>query len=92
LGWLLKQDRREQAIVVWEQLAQADAGGVMAHVELAKHFEWRAGDLERALAWTCAAQTIAAAWPPGPARDRTLAELDHRLQRLERKQRTEHKP
>jgi uncharacterized protein YprB with RNaseH-like and TPR domain len=93
LGWLLKrQDRREQAVVVWEQLAQADAYNVTAHVELAKHFEWRAGDLDRALAWTQAAQEIIAAWRPSPVRNQTRAELAHRAQRLERKRRAERKP
>jgi uncharacterized protein YprB with RNaseH-like and TPR domain len=93
LGWLLKrQDRREQAVVVWEQLAQADAYNVTAHVELAKHFEWRAGDLDRALAWTQAAQEIIAAWRPSHVRNQTRAELAHRAQRLERKRRAERKP
>jgi uncharacterized protein YprB with RNaseH-like and TPR domain len=90
LGWLLKrQDRREEAVVVWEQLAQADADSVTAHVELAKHWEWRADDPERALAWTRAAQEIVVVWPPGSARNQTRAELAHRLQRLERKRRAE---
>ena len=93
LGWLLKrQDRREEAVVAWEQLAQADANNVIAHVELAKHFEWHAGDPERALAWAQAAQEIVAAWPPGAARNQTRAELDHRLQRLERKRRADREP
>jgi uncharacterized protein YprB with RNaseH-like and TPR domain len=86
LGLLMKrQNRRQEAIAVWEQLAQAEDSGMLAHVELAKHFEWHANDLEQALMWTQAALKIIAAWPPGYARDQASAELEHRLQRLERK-------
>ncbi len=83
LGALLKrQDRRSEAIVAWEQLAQAGEWDVTAHVELAKHWEWRAGDLGQAIVWTQAAQQIVATWPRGYARDLTRAQLAHRLERL----------
>lgn len=85
LGFMIKrQNRRQEAVSIWEQLAQADSA-VTAHVELAKHFEWHAGDLDQALAWTRAALAVVTAWPPGYARDQAAAELAHRLQRLERK-------
>jgi tetratricopeptide (TPR) repeat protein len=87
LGLLMKrQNRRQEAIAVWEELAQADDWGVLAHVELAKHFEWHALDLEQALMWTRAALKIITAWPPGFVRDQASAQLEHRLQRLKRKQ------
>lgn len=86
LGLLMKQqNRREEAIAVWQQLAEADPSGIFAHIELAKHFEWHAGDLERALEWTQVAHQVIAAWPPGYARDQAQTELGLRLQRLERK-------
>lgn len=85
LGFMIKrQNRRQEAASIWEQLAQVD-NAVTAHVELAKHFEWHVGDLEPALAWTRAAQAVVAAWPPGYAREQAAADLAHRLQRLERK-------
>jgi len=86
LGALLKrQDRRSEAVVAWEQLAQASEWDVTAHVELAKHWEWHAGDLGQAIVWTQAAQQIVATWPRGYARDLTGAQLAHRLERLRAK-------
>ena len=91
LGALLKrQARRSEAVLAWEQMAQASESDIAAHVELAKHWEWHAGDVNQAIAWTQAAQQIVAAWPSGYARDMTGAQLAHRLERLmekrERKQ------
>jgi uncharacterized protein YprB with RNaseH-like and TPR domain len=84
LGLLLKrQERREEARVIWEQLAECDS--VTGHTELAKHYEWHTGDLEQALTWTQAGLKVVAAWPPGFERDEANAELTHRLERLERK-------
>jgi uncharacterized protein YprB with RNaseH-like and TPR domain len=86
LGALLKrQDRRSEAVVAWEQLAQASEWDVTAHIELAKHWEWRAGDLGQAIVWTQAAQQVVATWPRGCARDLTGAQLAHRLERLRAK-------
>jgi len=86
LGFMLKrQNRRQEAVAVWEQLAQVGDANVMAHIELAKHFEWHAGDPGRALAWAHAAQEIIATWPPGYIQEQAGAEIAHRLERLERK-------
>ena len=83
LGALLKrQARRSEAVATWEQLAQVGEWDVTAHVELAKHWEWHAGDVDRAIAWTQAAQQIVTTWPRGYARDLTGAQLAHRLERL----------
>jgi len=90
LGYLLKRaDRRTEALAFWQQLALEAAPNtddfVLAHVELAKHFEWQLEDLSLARGWTRAALTRVEAWPPGMRRDVQLAELRHRLARLERK-------
>jgi hypothetical protein len=60
----------------------------MAHVELAKYLEWHVGDLALAAGWTRAALAQVEDWPTGTLRDDALAELRHRLARLERKTRT----
>jgi hypothetical protein len=60
-------------------------GSVLAHVELAKYFEWHVRDLSLASRWTRAAVRLAEGWPRGLKRDAWLAELHHRLERLERK-------
>jgi hypothetical protein len=54
-------------------------------VELAKYFEWTVRDLARAADWTKAALRQVEAVAPGPYRDARLADLHHRLSRLERK-------
>ena len=91
LGYMLKrQERREEAMGVWKQLAEWDRADVTAHVELAKHYEWHAGDLEQAMVWTRAALEAVAAWPPGFVQDQARAELEHRLRRLEHKRRVKH--
>lgn len=86
LGYLLKQaERRDEAFAYWQQLALESPDDVLAHVELAKYFEWHADDLSLAAGWTRMALAQAARWPAGMRRDAVLAELRHRLTRLERK-------
>lgn len=80
LAYLLKRsERREEAVVVWQQIAATTFDDVTAHVELAKHFEWHDGDLEQALLWTERALSLV------DADDETRAELQHRRARLMRK-------
>jgi uncharacterized protein YprB with RNaseH-like and TPR domain len=85
LATLLKrQERREEALPWWERLAEGH-GAVYACEELAKHFEWHDADLPRAVAWTQQALALVQAWPPGLKRREAMADLEHRLERLERK-------
>ncbi len=85
LGLILKrQERYDEAVLAWELLAATETD-VVAHVELAKHYEWRARDLAIALKWTRAALEQVETWQPGFARDQARAELLHRQERLERK-------
>jgi uncharacterized protein YprB with RNaseH-like and TPR domain len=86
LAYLLKrQERREEALPWWQQLVETE-GAVYACEELAKHYEWHALDLDQALAWTERAVALVEAWPRGPKRRETLADLAHRQARLARKQ------
>jgi uncharacterized protein YprB with RNaseH-like and TPR domain len=86
LGHLLKRTgRRSEAFAYWQQLALENVDDVLAHVELAKYFEWHVGDLSLAAGWTQAAIARVENWPAGVDRGLTLAELRHRLARLERK-------
>lgn len=87
LSFLLKrQDRREEAARLWREWCDEASDSQLApFVELAKHHEWHVVDLAAALSWTRQAIERAQAWPPSPRRDRALAELQHRLNRLQRK-------
>ncbi|MEA3339153.1 MAG: ribonuclease H-like domain-containing protein [Chloroflexota bacterium] len=87
LAYLLKRaDRRGEAFAYWQQLAletTSAENNVLAHVEIAKYFEWRVEDLSLAARWTRAALAQVERWPAGMGRDDVLAELRHRLARLE---------
>jgi uncharacterized protein YprB with RNaseH-like and TPR domain len=86
LAYLLKRtDRRPEAFAFWQQLALEVTTDILAHVELAKHFEWHVENLPLAAGWTRAALTQVEGWPAGTRREVALAELRHRLARLERK-------
>jgi uncharacterized protein YprB with RNaseH-like and TPR domain len=88
LALLLKRSgRQSEAFAYWQQLALESTDDVLAHVELAKHFEWHARNLPLAAGWTRAALAQVESWPAGMYRDDTLDELRHRLERLERKMR-----
>lgn len=87
LGWLLKrQERRAEAVAVWHDWITSVPGpDVTPYEELAKHHEWHELDLPAARKWTMWGLHTARQLPPGPARDETMAGLQHRLERLERK-------
>ncbi|MFW6115464.1 MAG: ribonuclease H-like domain-containing protein [Chloroflexota bacterium] len=89
LAYLLKRDeRRDEAFAYWQQLAlegESQVDGVLAHVELAKYFEWYVESYAQAAAWTLLAVREVKTWPPGRRREEELQELRHRLARLERK-------
>lgn len=77
--------RRAEAVIAWQQIAFTSAGDVTAHVELAKHYEWQAGDLPAAGEWTKRALALLDRLPLTPNTRLARAELVHRQQRLERK-------
>ena len=85
LAYLLKrQERREEALPWWQELVESESA-VYACEELAKHYEWHDGDLSQAITWTERGIVLVKAWPSGPKRRDTLAEFEHRLERLNRK-------
>jgi tetratricopeptide (TPR) repeat protein len=85
LAYLLKrQERRAEALYWWRRLVEG-SGAVYACEELAKHYEWHDQDLPQAVAWTERGIRLAEALPPGLLRREILAELDHRLARLQGK-------
>jgi len=86
LAYLLKRaDRRDEAFAYWQQLALEETDRVLAHVEIAKYFEWHVERLALAAAWTRAAVARVEHWPSSLRREHELETLHHRLARLERK-------
>ena len=85
LAYMLKcQDRRGEALPWWQRLVET-AGAVYACEELAKHHEWQDEDLVQAVVWTRQGITLAGSWPSSAKKRATLTDLQHRLERLERK-------
>jgi hypothetical protein len=87
LGFLYKRlARRDEAAEVWESWISTVAGDDLTpYIELAKHHEWHTLDLAAARGWAAWALRIAEGWPPGITRTEALADLRHRLERVERK-------
>ena len=74
----------DQAVKLWEQAAER--GHIYAHIELAKHYEHKVRDAKASLQWAQSARReVERADLPAYIRKHWLAEIDHRLQRLERK-------
>lgn len=81
---LKKQGDYPAAISLWEQAAAEQQ--IYAFVELAKYYEHRALDFEQARTWTQAAlEIIRRPTTPAYTRLEWQGNLEHRLQRLERK-------
>jgi uncharacterized protein len=87
LGFVYKRlERRTEAVALWEEwIGTIPGDDLTPFVELAKHHEWHTGDLDAARGWAAWALKIAEGWPPGMVRDETVAELQHRLTRIEAK-------
>jgi uncharacterized protein YprB with RNaseH-like and TPR domain len=83
--FLKRADRKGEAFAYWQQLALEETDDTLAHVELAKYFEWDVKNLALAAGWTRAALGLVEIWPAGLRRDDEITELHHRLERLELK-------
>ncbi len=81
-----RQAWREQAAELWETWVSTVPGeDLTPYVELAKHHEWHTGQLAAARGWAAWALRIAQGGPPGLVQDDAVAQLQHRLARIERK-------
>lgn len=69
----------------WQQLALEAPDRVGPAVELAKVYEWHLDRPDLALGWAREAMRRAENLPPGPHREQEIAEIRHRLRRLERR-------
>jgi uncharacterized protein len=77
LSYLYKYlQQREEAVVIWAQLAQEGTHLMFPYLELAKHYEHRAKDYLAAIEYTLMAQTRA-------SNVVERAELEHRLKRVQ---------
>lgn len=83
LGRLLKRSgRRDDAQIIWRQLAAVEMDDVRGHIEMAKYCEWHTRDLGEAADWTRGALRVVERWPRR-IQSAARPELTHRLARLE---------
>jgi uncharacterized protein YprB with RNaseH-like and TPR domain len=85
-GYLKRQARYAEAVVVWESWHALAPDDPVPCIELAKQAEWRDHDLATARQWAEAALVCLSHWPGGWRRDRVWGAVEHRLSRLARKQ------
>jgi uncharacterized protein YprB with RNaseH-like and TPR domain len=81
---LKRAGRNEDAVAYWELHADLKLD-IAGHEELAKYYEWHAGDMQQALNWTQTGIALAESWRPGYRRTEALHTLGHRRDRLLRK-------
>ncbi|MCS6848374.1 MAG: ribonuclease H-like domain-containing protein [Anaerolineae bacterium] len=74
--FMRRRGHLEEALAIWQRLAELD--DVEGLIEVAKHYEWRACDLDRALDYARRALRVSAS-------PTLRAAIAHRIARLERK-------
>jgi uncharacterized protein YprB with RNaseH-like and TPR domain len=83
--YLKRGGRPAESLAAWAEWHDRAPSDPTPCVELAKHFEWQARDVDQALYWTEEALGALAHWPADWRRDEALAGLTHRLVRLQAK-------
>jgi uncharacterized protein YprB with RNaseH-like and TPR domain len=88
LGQLQKRQQRwQEAAATWELwLTSVPSADASPYIELAKYCEWQSNDLGQAEMWTAWAKHMLSALPAWQRLPGQLADLEHRLARLKRKQ------
>ena len=85
-SFLKRADHRADAVEWWTQWADLDAADPEPCIELAKHYEWAERDIPQAKEWAARALLCLAHWKKGWQRDEAWKEIQHRLERLGRKE------
>jgi len=78
----------DKAVELWEAWHESEPDDPLPCVELAKFYEWRARELPAALRWAETASTAAGRIPVAARRREVERAVEHRLKRLERKQKS----
>jgi uncharacterized protein YprB with RNaseH-like and TPR domain len=83
--YLKRDGRRESASELWREWHQSAPNDLTPSIELAKYYEWHEVDLKQARRWSEKALKLLMKRPPGWRKERDLKEVNHRLQRIDRK-------
>lgn len=82
---LRRRGEWSRSVEIWQQLALERPDDLLPAVELAKVYEWHLERPALALAWARQALVRAERLSPGPHREEVVADLHHRIARLERR-------
>ncbi|MCZ6529780.1 MAG: ribonuclease H-like domain-containing protein [Chloroflexi bacterium] len=82
---LKRQNRRPEALPAWAEWHRTAPDDPFPCIELAMYYEWEARSLAEALKWAEVALNVVEAWPKGWRREQRIAEIEHRIHRLQRK-------
>jgi uncharacterized protein len=86
LSFVCKREGRwAEAVELWEALCESGCATITPHVELAKYYEHRAADIDRAMAFALEARKKLPRMPPGARPAESRSDLEYRLSRLRRK-------
>lgn len=79
---LKRQERYQEAVELWLEMCELAPDDPEPRIELAKHYEWRAKEPEKALTWAEQALVSLERRPAGWRRQRVRGEIEHRIDRL----------
>lgn len=82
---LKRQDRRAEAVPLWEQWASFTLDTPEPFIELAKFYEWHTRDLTAAQTWADRALKIVNGWPRGWKKEEATTDLKKRQERIKTK-------
>lgn len=82
---LKRQNRRAEAVPLWEQWASFTLDTPEPFIELAKFYEWHTRDMAAAQTWAERALKIVSGWPKGWKKEEATADLKKRHDRLKAK-------
>lgn len=84
-SFLKRAGRRAEAASLWQKWAGIVEDDPAPCIELAKYYEWGARDMEQAREWAGRALVSVSHWRKGWERDEAWRDIQHRLERLGRK-------
>lgn len=85
-AFLKRAGRRAEAAPLWQKWADLADDDPTPCIELAKYYEWEAGRIAQAKEWASRALICVTHWRKGWERDEAWSEIQHRLERLARKE------
>ncbi|MBI5051939.1 MAG: ribonuclease H-like domain-containing protein, partial [Chloroflexi bacterium] len=84
-AFLKKENRRAEAVSLWESWADLDSSDPEPCIELSKFYEWETKEIKEAKEWASRAMMCLTHWRKDWRRDEVWNEVKHRLERLKAK-------